>query len=83
MNFLLFISLINYHFFYKNIGFFNKENYIHNITNSNKKNIFYELGFEKNKYLNENNNITLFIEEKKYNKYDIIDLILFLFNSII
>jgi hypothetical protein len=80
MNFFLFISLINYHFFIKKIGLFNNVNYIHNIINSNKSNIFYELGFEKNKYLNKNNNITLFIEENKYNKYDINDLIILLFN---
>ena len=70
MNFFLFISLINYHFFIKKIGLFNNENYIHNIKNSNKSNIFYEIVYEKDKYLNKNNNITLFIEENKYNKYN-------------
>lgn len=49
MNFFLFISLINYHFFIKKIGLFNNKNYIHHITNSNKSNIFYELDFEKDK----------------------------------
>lgn len=84
MNFFLFISLLNYHFFIKKIGLFNNENYIHNIINSNKSNIFYELGFEKNKYLDENNNnIPLFIEESKYNKYNKDDLIILLFNAII
>ena len=77
MNFFLFISLINYHFFIKKIGLFNNENYIDNIINSNKSNIFYELDFEKDKYLNKNinNNIPLFIEEKNYNKYNIDELI--------
>jgi hypothetical protein len=62
MNFFLFISLINYYFLIKKIGLFNNENYIDNIINSNKSNIFYELVYEKNKYLyeNENNNILLF-----------------------
>jgi hypothetical protein len=86
MNFFLFISLINYHFFIKKIGLFNNENYIHNIINSNKSNIFYEIVYEKDKYLNKNNNITLFIEENKYNKYNkynINDLIILLFNAII
>jgi hypothetical protein len=69
---------------------FNNENYIYNITNSNKSNIFYELSFEKDKYLNKNinnnTNIPLFIEEKKYNKYNkynIDELIILLFNAII
>jgi hypothetical protein len=82
MNLLLIISLLSYYIFSKNK--YLQEKYIHNITlNSNKNNIYHEIIFEKDKYLNKNNNITLFIEENKYNKYNIIELIILLFNAII
>ena len=100
MNFLFAISLLSYYIFLKN-------KYLHNITiNSNKTNIFYEIIFEKDKYLYENNDVlfinenndvlfinenndVLFINENNNvlfineNKYNIIDLIILLFNPII